>query len=68
MYQNLDALIARIALSLWTSDRKVERVPVMTIVQPWEVANIVPVPESLSWGSYLSPMLTIVHSDAIEGI
>lgn len=39
-----DTLIARIALSLWTSSRKVERLPRVTEVQPWEVCDIVPMP------------------------
>jgi hypothetical protein len=44
---NPETLIARIALSLWTSERRVERLPVVTEVQPWERATLVSVPESL---------------------
>lgn len=47
MYPNLDALIARIALSLWTSDRKVERVPVMRTYSPREIVEIVHFPTNL---------------------
>lgn len=44
---NTNTLIARIALSLWTSSRKVERLPRVLEVQPWERAEIVPCPSHL---------------------
>jgi hypothetical protein len=48
MNVNLDTLIARIALSLWSSDKRVERLPVVTEVQPWQMAELVSMPCELS--------------------
>lgn len=39
--------LAALCLSLYTSDRHVERLPVIVEVQPWERAEIVPHPISL---------------------
>ncbi len=39
-----DTLIARIALSLWTSERRVERLPVVTTYSQHEYVQIVPCP------------------------
>lgn len=60
--------LARLALSLYASARKIERLPTILEVQPWQRAEIVPMPAHLNWGSYLSPMLTLHDSDAFEGI
>lgn len=37
---NLDTLIARIALSLWSSAKRVEKLPTVLEVQPWEHARL----------------------------
>lgn len=48
MHHTLEVLIARIALSMYISGRKVERVPRVTEFHPWQVAEIVPMPYELS--------------------
>jgi hypothetical protein len=49
-----DTMIARIALSLWTSARKVERLPRVLEVHPWEHAEIVPFPPlGSAWRSFV---------------
>ena len=60
MYPSIDALIARIALSLWTSDRATEPLPRVRTYSPRETVEIVPMPASLKG--------TLVSSRRYEGI
>lgn len=60
---SIDTLIARIALSLWSSERRVEPLPRVTVVQPWERAEIAAPAE-------ISPMFCTLAcaSNTYEGI
>ena len=60
MYPSIDALIARIALSLWTSDRATEPLPRVRTYSPREKVEIVAVPVHLS--------RALVSSRRFEGI
>lgn len=42
MNENTDSKIAKLALSLWTSDRAVEKLPVVRVYGPRETVRIVP--------------------------
>jgi hypothetical protein len=57
---SLDTLIARIALSLWTSNRTVERLPVVRTWSPRQLVTLVACP------AHLSQMLAI--RSTVEGI
>jgi hypothetical protein len=48
MHASIDALIARLALSLWTSAKRIERLSTVTVVHQWEIAAIVPFPAELA--------------------
>ena len=43
-----ECVSTRIALSMYVSGRKVERVPRVTEFHPWQVAEIVPMPYELT--------------------
>lgn len=38
----VDAFLARLALSLWTSSKRVEPLPAVRVWEPYEIVNIVP--------------------------
>jgi hypothetical protein len=65
MHHSTEALIARIALSLYISGRKVERVPKVTEIQPWERAEFVVAPRRLAGDAYFA---NVINRDVYEGI
>lgn len=51
----VDAFLARLALSLWTSARRVEPLPTVRVWEPRDVVNLVP----------MRPMLVGRYSEGI---
>lgn len=51
----VDSFLARLALSLWVSERRVEPLPVVRVWEPSQVVEIVSRPFGETWGGLYPP-------------